>query len=90
MRLREPLNSRILKQRLADVYQQFFSKSSLVVSAPHFFTLAGEYIGYFGGVMVLQKLPLRIYVGLEELSQDKGIVLGDDALSFSLKKYIID
>lgn len=62
---RGPLNSAALKNRFPEIYREFFSKCQIVVSAPHFFTWSGEYVGYFGGMMTLQKIPLRLYVGLE-------------------------
>lgn len=65
MQIRGPLNSQILKQKFPQVYRDFFAKCQLVVSCPHYFTWAGEYVGYFGGMMVLQKIPFRIYLGLE-------------------------
>ena len=91
MLIREPLNSKILQEKFPERYREIFSKCQLVVSSPHFFTWAGEYVGYFGGTMLLQKLPFRLYVGLEIISsvsrggsRGEKISLADDLFSYSL------
>ncbi|MDD5750035.1 MAG: hypothetical protein PHU56_00055 [Candidatus Pacebacteria bacterium] len=87
-KIRDSLNSAALKKRFPEVYREFFSKCQIVVSAPHFFTWAGEYVGYWGGLMLLQKLPLRLYVGLEFLPKNSGSAIDFDAASqsYSLRK----
>ncbi len=87
--MRDSLNSRILKERFPEVYKKFFSKCQLVVSAPHFFTWAGEYVAYWGGIAILQKTPLRIYLGLElsPVSSNRGnIIIENDIVSYSIKE----
>jgi len=87
-KIRDSLNTEVLKKRFPEVYREFFSKCQIVVSAPHFFTWAGEYVGYWGGLMLLQKLPLRLYVGLEFLPKDGlwQINIDQASQSYSLKK----
>ncbi len=89
MKPRNSLNSEVLKNRFPDVYREFFSKCQLVVSAPHFFTWAGEYTGNWGGMVIMQKIPLRIYIGLELIPISKSqnrISIEDDAKSYSIKE----
>ena len=86
--IRDSLNSAMLKKRFPETYREFFSKCQIVVSAPHFFTWAGEYVGYWGGLMLLQKLPLRLYVGLESLpkTKEQNVTIGLNSQSYSLRK----
>lgn len=87
MKSRNPLNSKVLKHRFPKIYREFFSKCQIVVSVPHFFTWAGEYAGYWGGMMLLQKIPLRVYIGLETSPSAKKqglITIETDAKSFSI------
>ena len=89
MKPRGPLNSKVLKSRFPNVYGEFFSKCQLVVSASHFLTWAGEYVGYWGGLTLLQKIPLRTYIGLEiipGLKEKNIITIENDAKSYSLQK----
>lgn len=90
MKLREPINSRALKEKFPQVYRDFFSKCQVVASAPHFFTWAGEYIGYWGGVMTMQKLPFRIYVGIENLPsiEKRELLFAPEPRSYSQKEMI--
>jgi hypothetical protein len=85
---RGPLNSSTLKARFPEVYREFFSKCQLVVSAPHFFTWGGEYVGYFGGLMTMQKIPLRLYVGFEFYSnsqQEPTVEFASQNQAYSIK-----
>lgn len=89
MKLRPALNSHILKEQFPQVYREFFSKCQIVISAPHFFTWSEEYVGYWGGIMALQKIPFRIYVGLEEISLSQSqpaVSFSNSCYSYSLSK----
>lgn len=70
------MNSTSLQKAFPDVYKEFFAKCSTVVSAPgSFFWSAGLAVIY-GGTGILQKLPLRVYVGIEHDSH-KTLRYGD-------------
>lgn len=88
MKIRDSLNSAVLQKRFPEVYREFFSNCQIVVSAPHFFTWAGEYVGYWGGLMMLQKLPLRLYVGIEfmPLATQPAIQIATESRSYSLQE----
>jgi len=73
------MNSESLQTSFPDVYKEFFSKCSIVTSAPYFFYWAGEYAMSFGCPAISQKVPLRVYVGLEKTDK-KGIEFGDSLL----------
>jgi len=65
------MNSTKLKKDFPEIYEQFFSLSQKVASAPHSFLWTGDFSGFFGGITVLSKIPLRFYVGLEKISANK-------------------
>lgn len=62
-------NSEYLKKEFGEIYREFFSHCSLVVSAPGSFYWSGEFSGLYGGLMISQKLPLRFYIGLETINK---------------------
>jgi len=68
MKERIQMNSASLQEKFPEVYREFFSKCPIVVSAPGNFFWAGEYGAFFGGLAIKQKVPLRVYVGLEPIS----------------------
>ncbi|MFH1207651.1 MAG: hypothetical protein V1668_03535 [Patescibacteria group bacterium] len=60
------MNSASLQKAFPVVYKEFFSKCSTVVSAPgSFFWSAGLAVLY-GGTGIIQKIPQRVYVGIEQ------------------------
>jgi len=64
---REPHNTETLQKRFPKVYREFFAKCQRVASAPNSFLWTGEFSGFYeGGLMISQKLPFRVYVGLEK------------------------
>ena len=68
---RMSMNSKSLQEHFPDVYRAFFSRSVIVISTTRMFTWAGEYSEMFGGLNIMQKLPLRIYIGLEPINTKK-------------------
>lgn len=70
------MNTKTLRQHFPDVYREFFAKCSTVVSAPgSFFWSAGLGVIY-GGIGVTEKIPLRVYVGIER-REEKNLLFGD-------------
>lgn len=65
------MNSKELRKKFKPVYQEFYSKSMKVFSAPHSFLWSGDFSGFYGGLTISSKIPLRMYVGLEQISADK-------------------
>ncbi|MFH1598092.1 MAG: hypothetical protein ABIB97_03390 [Patescibacteria group bacterium] len=70
------MNSESLQEKLPDVYREFFSKSEVVCSTSGNFYWVGDHAVTYGGLSIVQKLPLRARVGLEPTSDNK-IVFGD-------------
>ncbi len=71
------LNSKSLKQRHSQIYQELYSRCFLVVSTPVHFFWAGEYGAYNGAPLIGQNLPLRTYVGFERLKNRGKIEIVD-------------
>lgn len=67
---RIPSNSASLQKHFPAVYECFFSHCSKVVSSPHSFFWTGELSGFYGGLTITQKLPLRFYVGLQPIAKN--------------------
>ncbi len=65
MQRTEPINTETLQRRFPETYRSFFGACQQVASASNLFFWTGELSGYYGGLTVSQKLPLRTYVGLE-------------------------
>jgi mevalonate kinase len=83
------MNSLKLKQKFPHIYQSFFQQSQKVVSAPHSFFWTGDFSGFYGGITVLSKLPLRFYVGLQQINQGEcRIVKEFFAYSSQAKKFV--
>jgi len=58
-------NTESLKKQFTEDYREFFSKSSVIVSASGSFHFVGDQSARNGGMSIIQKLPLKSYVGLE-------------------------
>lgn len=71
------MNSASLQKAFPKIYQDFFAKCPIVVSAPGNFFWAGEYVSVDGGPSLTQTVPLRVYVGLEPVSH-RDIRFGTD------------
>lgn len=67
MHNRLSMNSKSLQAASPEIYKELFSRSTVVTSTSRMFTWAGEYSEMFGGLNIMQKLPLKIYVGLEPI-----------------------
>lgn len=62
------------RERLCASYGAFFSRYTLVVSVPTRFFWVGEHAAIRGAPAVLQKLPLRVYIGIRQ-TDDSSIIL---------------
>jgi mevalonate kinase len=65
------LNSKKLKKQFSANYEKFFSSCFRVASAPHSFIWSGDFSNFYGGISICSKIPLRFYVGLEKIDDDK-------------------
>jgi len=65
------MNSQKLQDQYPKIYGDFFKSCQKVVSAPHSFFWTGDFSGFYGGLTISLKLPLRFYVGLEKIKADQ-------------------
>ena len=70
-------NSSSLRERHGKTYQDLYSRCFLVTSAPAKFCWAGEYSHHIGAPIIVQNLPLRVYVGLEQTRPPGKIEVSD-------------
>jgi len=80
-------NSENLKKHFPGVYRDFFSKNSIVTSASGSFNFIGDQGSSEGGLNIIQKIPLKSYIGLELIEAghiEEGEVLFYDS---ALRKF---
>jgi len=76
-RRRIKFNTLALQKRFSKIYLNFFSKCPIVVSTSGTFFWSGEHAATYGAPALLQKLPVRAYVGIEPVAQRSQIHIGD-------------
>ena len=64
------MNSKTIQQILPNVFGELFSKCSIVASAPGDFFWAGEHSILYGGIGIVQHVPLRSYMGFKPNSDN--------------------
>src|SRR5262245_51283837 len=57
-------NSQALRKRFNKIFQEFYLRNSVVVSAPVSFFIVGEHSVLSGSIGAKQVVPLRVYCGL--------------------------
>lgn len=62
---RPAITTEALQKQFLHIYREFFGKCQRVASASNSFLWTGEFAGFYGGITVSQKLPIRSYVGWE-------------------------
>ncbi len=67
------MNTSEIRKRHPKIYSDFFSRCSYVVSAPHSFLWSGDFAGFFDGLTISQKIPFRLYLGIEENSDQNQV-----------------
>ena len=77
MQQRIHMNTESLQDSFPSVYKEFFSRCSIVTSTPGIFYWTGEYVVNFGGPAITQKLPVRIFVGIQPYSPKSCVKLED-------------
>ncbi len=63
------MNSTALQQKYPEVYQKFFVQCPLVLSAPLTFYWT-EHPSSYSGVMIRQKIPLKVFLGVEFIEKE--------------------
>lgn len=81
------MNSKSLQVAFPEVYQEFFAKCDLVVSANRQITWTGDYGVIYGGIMLRESLPIRTYVGITLRARSNKIKIGG-CLEFDPSKQV--
>lgn len=71
---RLPANTEALQKQFPNMYRDFFATNQRVASASNAFLWTGEFAGFYGGLTVSQKLPIRSYVGFEATYDGKVVI----------------
>jgi hypothetical protein len=66
------MSSSTLRRRHRTAYERLWQRSHWVASSPGVFIWAGEHVALDGALLVCQQVPLRVYVGLEDLPEVGG------------------
>lgn len=77
--------SQVLKTHFPEIYRDFFGKCQRVASASNSFLWTGEFSGFYGGITVSQKLPIRSYVGFE-VTFDGKVIVESNYQTFDVEK----
>jgi mevalonate kinase len=70
------MNGQAIRTKFRHLYRAFHGRCDVVCSAPICYFLAGDGLVQFGVPALVQKLPLRAYVGLEMSDDDPGVTWG--------------
>jgi len=81
------INSKSLQAAFPEVYQEFFAKCDLVISANRQITWTGDYGVIYGGIMLRESLPIRTYVGISFRGRSNKIKIGS-CLEFDPSKRV--
>lgn len=79
------LNSETLQKEFSAIYRDFFSRCQCVASASNSFLWFGEFSGFYGGLTISQKLPVRSYVGFET-TFDQAVTVNREYQTFDSKE----
>lgn len=71
------MNSNQLKKQFPETYASFFAASGLVLSTSLDFLWTDDVAVKYGGLLIYQKIPLKMYLGVEFLSKGEGLSFGD-------------
>jgi mevalonate kinase len=88
--IRQPINSTTLKEKFSKLYEEIFSPSALVVSAPGSFFWTGEHAVGLGGCAITSKIPLRCYVGFEPIAEKGKVYISSYCISAPSKEKFKD
>lgn len=75
----------VLQKQFPKTYRDFFAICQRVASASNSFLWTGEFSGFYGGLTVSQKLPIRSYVGLET-TFDNQVTVNREYQTFDAEK----
>ena len=71
------MNSIKLQKKFPEVYAKLFASSQLVLSTNLDFLWTDDVAVKHGGLLIYQKIPLKMYLGVEFLTEGEGLSFGD-------------
>ncbi len=80
-------NTATLQEKFPGVYRDFFAVCQKVASASNSFLWTGEFAGFYDGLTMSQKLPIRSYVGFEQ-TFDSSVVVNRDYTTYDAEQAI--
>ena len=83
------MNSQAIRAKFSHLYRTLYARCDVVCSAPTSFFLAGDSLVQYGIPALVQKLPLRAYVGFET-SEDPGVTWATFQMYDPRKELFID
>jgi len=91
------MNTKSIQEKHPEVYKEMFGKCDIVCSVPMCINWGTECASIPGGMGIFQKLPLRIYVGLEKTKSDDNKIFdftiylpeNDDFVKYNVSDQLI-
>lgn len=84
-------NTEGLQERFPEVYQKFFAENDLVVSSDITYALTLSGLSWrIGSPLVGQKLPCKVYVGVQSTSGVRSLERGSARVYYSSEKKFLD
>lgn len=83
----EKMTSEALQEAFPDLYRELFSRCSIVCSTPRAYAITGDHTVPYGGMALIQRAPLRNYVGLEP-TKERGVRLAQQRRHIPDKSFI--
>jgi hypothetical protein len=65
------MNSRKLREQFQNIYKEFFLKQSEVISLPYLISWSWDGLPQFTWIHVKQKIPLRMYLWIKKIKENK-------------------
>ncbi len=65
------MNSKYLKNKYKEIYENFHIQNQLVISLPFILNWAWDIFANYKWIRIKQKLPFRIYIGISKIKENK-------------------
>ncbi|MDP2103743.1 MAG: hypothetical protein Q8K26_02380, partial [Candidatus Gracilibacteria bacterium] len=65
------MNSKSIKKENLEIYKNFYLQNSLVLSLPLLLNWAGDIFSNYKGIRIKQKLPFRLYIGINKIPESE-------------------
>jgi len=82
------MKSSKLKETYREKYENFFTTNTLVISLPLLLNWAGDIFSNYKWIRIKQKLPLRLYIGINKIPEQKILFHTIDYFDLDEEKFI--